>query len=640
MDQYRINSWKDIGKIDFSSLSMENICQLHFVDLILAFKFYNSYAKTRGFSVRKSRSRIVDGKVREKAYVCSREGYRLEKWNHMKNRVRELKPETKCGCMSKLHVFFDVVTESWVVRDFCDEHNHELIIPKLARMLRSYKKMTEPNINQMNHMKEVGISIPNIFGSLASQCGGNENVNFSIKDMHNQVAKQRRQLPDDLTSLDYDLFGDVLAFDTTYKKNRYRLLVVIFSGVNHHNQTVVFGVAIVSNEMKSTYVWLLKQLLIAMKGKTLTSVITDGHPSMAIAIQEVFSNAHHRLCAWHLMHNATSNIHKPQFTKMFTKLMLSDYEVGVFEQNWEEMVGFFRVEDWEWIVDMYGKRNMWATTHIQGKFFAGFRTTSRCESLHSILKRYVKSHHNLTEFVQHFQHCLSYMQHRKDLADFKSSTGQPVIQTHFQKLERSLATIYTRQIFYVVPFNAPQGQHIEGFLDIAELPKSLVLRRWTKKVKEGISGYDDMCGLMEDSLAISWRACLAHWCKQIMNKGCLKGDIFNESRDALVNILSWIRAHNGDNNMMEGHAEYMYEDLAKNGSTEIETTRKPKRCNYYRKGDYSFVDAESDEYVHTEWFEEEDEYLDSLRYYEQSGGETESSMDYDSGANDDDEAEL
>ncbi|XP_015961666.2 uncharacterized protein LOC107485643 [Arachis duranensis] len=57
--------------------------------------------------------------------------------------------------------------------------------------------------------------------------------------------------------------------------------------------------------------------------------------------------------------------------------------------------------------------------------------------------------------------------------------------------------------------------------------------------------------------------------------------------------------------------------------------------------DYSFVDAESDEYIHTEWFEEEDEYLNFSRYYEQSGGETASSIDYDSdGANDDDEAEL
>ncbi|XP_052109274.1 protein FAR1-RELATED SEQUENCE 5-like [Arachis duranensis] len=590
--------------------------------------------------------------------------------------------------------------------------------------------MTEPDISQMNHMKEVGISMPNIFGSLASQCGGYENVNFSIKDMHNQVAKQRRQLPDDLTSamgregvfrqifwcdgrcqLDYDLFGDVLAFDATYKKNRYRLPVVIFSGVNHHNQTVVFGAAIVSNERKSTYVWLLKQLLIAMKGKTPTSVITDGHHSMVIAIQEVFPNAHHRLCAWHLMRNATSNIHKPQFTKMFTKLMLGDYEV-----------------DREWIVDMYEKRNMWATAHIRGKFFAGFRTTSRCESLHAVLKRYIKSRYDLTEFVQHFQRCLSYMRHREDLADFKSSTGQPVMQTHFQQLERSAATIYTRQIFVLfrsmlhkastlkviyeeetsscniyqvskfykpnmiwhVSFHGEQDEFkcscmrmdsigiscshilaVLGFLDIAELPKSLVLRRWTRKAKEGISGYDDMGGLMEDSLAINRHACLQHWCKQIMNEGCLKGDIFNESRDALVNILSCIRAHNGDNNMMEEHAEYMYEDLAKNGSTEIETTRKPKRCSYCRKGghniatcsmkkmdertpkfdddaeeniegeDYSFVDAESDEYIHTEWFEEEDEYLDSSRYYEQSGGETASSIDYDSGgADDDDEAEL
>ncbi|XLQ99360.1 hypothetical protein HN51_054086 [Arachis hypogaea] len=93
-----------------------------------------------------------------------------------------------------------------------------------------------------------------------------------------------------------------------------------------------------------------------------------------------------------------------------------------------------------------------------------------------------------------------------------------------------------------------------------------------------------MGGLMEDSLTISRHACLAHWCKQIMNEGCLKGDLFNESRDALVNILSCIRAHSGDNNMMEEHAEYMYEDLAKNGSTEIETTRKPKRCSYCHKG--------------------------------------------------------
>ncbi|RYQ84259.1 hypothetical protein Ahy_B10g103371 [Arachis hypogaea] len=137
----------------------------------------------------------------------------------------------------------------------------------------------EPDIRQRNHIKELETSIPNIFRSLSSQCGGYENANFSIKDIHNQVTKQRRQLPDDLNfamayletlptrdqklfysvekdtkRLDYDLFGDVLVFNTTYKKNRYRLPAVIFLGVNHHNQTVVFSSVIVLNERKSTYV--------------------------------------------------------------------------------------------------------------------------------------------------------------------------------------------------------------------------------------------------------------------------------------------------------------------------------------------------------------------------------------------------
>ncbi|RYR67912.1 hypothetical protein Ahy_A03g014375 [Arachis hypogaea] len=231
--------------------------------------------------------------------------------------------------------------------------------------------------------------------------------------------------------------------------------------------------------------------------------------------------------------------------------------------------------------------------------------------------------------------------HRENLAYFKSPTGQPVMQTYFQHLERLAATIYTRQIFRLfcsmlhkantlmviyekemsfckiykvlkfykpnmiwhVSFHREKDEFkcscmrmdsisipcshilaILSFLDIVELPKSLVLRRWTRKAKEGISGYDDIGSLIEDSLTISQRAYLAHYCKQVMNKGCLKGDLFNESRDASVNILSWIRAHSRYDNMMEGHAKYIYEGLEKNVCIETETTMKPKRCSYCRKG--------------------------------------------------------
>jgi len=40
---------------------------------------------------------------------------------------------------------------------------------------------------------------------------------------------------DGVSLMDYTVFGDVLAFDATYKKIKYNTPLVIFSGVNHHN---------------------------------------------------------------------------------------------------------------------------------------------------------------------------------------------------------------------------------------------------------------------------------------------------------------------------------------------------------------------------------------------------------------------
>ena len=150
-----------------------------------------------------------------------------------------------------------------------------------------------------------------------------------------------------------------------------------------------------------------------MKGKAPVSVITDGDSSVKNAIAKVFPNAHHRLCACHLIGNATSNVGKPKFTFMLKKCMLGDYEIGVFHRKWVEMVEEFGVQDKQWIIDLYERRHMWATAHIRGKFFAGFRTTSRCEGLHAIIARYVKSRYNLCEFLEHFKRCVDHIRHKE-----------------------------------------------------------------------------------------------------------------------------------------------------------------------------------------------------------------------------------
>ncbi|KAL4287344.1 hypothetical protein AHAS_Ahas19G0176800 [Arachis hypogaea] len=82
-----------------------------------------------------------------------------------------------------------------------------------------------------------------------------------------------------------------------------------------------------------------------MKRKAPVSIITDGDRQIKSAIEQVFPKAHHRLCAWHLLRNAMSNIRKPKFTKMFRDCMLGDYEVGTFQRKWFEMVEKFGIAD-------------------------------------------------------------------------------------------------------------------------------------------------------------------------------------------------------------------------------------------------------------------------------------------------------
>ncbi|RYR26757.1 hypothetical protein Ahy_B02g061060 isoform J [Arachis hypogaea] len=199
--------------------------------------------------------------------------------------------------------------------DFVESHNHDCLDPRLVGFLPTHRKMAEADASQMNNMKDAGISTPHIYAMLANQAGGYENVNYSLRDMYNEIARRRRHVLGDArealrylknqkaedtnlyyehivnakgvlralfwcdgrSQLDYEVFGDVLAFDATYKKNKYLCPVVVFSGVNRHNQTVVFGSALVTDESKEVYVWLLHQLLAAMRGKAPVSVITDDY---------------------------------------------------------------------------------------------------------------------------------------------------------------------------------------------------------------------------------------------------------------------------------------------------------------------------------------------------------------------------
>lgn len=125
--------------------------------------------------------------------------------------------------------------------------------------------------------------------------------------------------------MDYSLFRDVLAFDATYRKIKYNTLLVIFSRLNQHNQTIIFCCAIIGDETKETYVWHLNNFLEVVEGKCHVSIIADGDLAMRNAIRRVFPYNNHHLCAWYLIQNASSNIKKIQ--GLFKSLRIACYVI-------------------------------------------------------------------------------------------------------------------------------------------------------------------------------------------------------------------------------------------------------------------------------------------------------------------------
>ncbi|RYR46891.1 hypothetical protein Ahy_A07g032754 [Arachis hypogaea] len=324
-------NWKTIWtvSIDFANLSKKEVCWFNFTDVNITFEFYQAYAKHHGFGGRRSKSeKYRQVRIRQE-FVCHRQGFRSVKFYLILNRQKRPRAETQCGCPARMHVSMDDESEHWYVAHVSNEHNHPVLELKFSSMLPSHRRMNEADIEQMNDMHKGDIA-----GGLDAksclrylrECKANDPALYYKEVVDREGLLQYLFWCDGTSQIDCQVFRDVVAFDATYKKNVYLSPLVVFSGVNHHNQTIVFAAVLVANEKEDTYVWLLQQLQTAMNGKAPMSIITDGNMQMKSAIKQVFPEAHHRLCAWHLLQNATSNIEKPNFTRMFKDCMLGDYE--------------------------------------------------------------------------------------------------------------------------------------------------------------------------------------------------------------------------------------------------------------------------------------------------------------------------
>ncbi|KAF7848878.1 hypothetical protein BT93_L1473 [Corymbia citriodora subsp. variegata] len=312
-----------------------------------AYHKYVVYAIRTGFGVRKGNMfKNSKGKLTRWTFTCNCEGYSVNSYDKEKKYERY---EVRCGCLA------------------CIKFKVDNGVYEVIEYIRSGRLIFDSCKNVLVDMAKAGIGGTTAYEFLANEAEGSKNLGFNLRDCQNYLQTKRSnaigggdcqkllnhfhfmqmQNPmfsyviqvdqngrltnlfwrDSLSKFDYDCFGDVLIFDTTYCTNRYGMICAPFIGVNHHWKNTLFGCALLLDETVKSFIWLFEAFLNSMGNK---------------APKTMFPNTQHRLCTWHIGKNAHQNIphlyNNPGFKdKYFLMLMYRCRSEEEFESIWKEM---------------------------------------------------------------------------------------------------------------------------------------------------------------------------------------------------------------------------------------------------------------------------------------------------------------
>ncbi|XP_073367556.1 protein FAR1-RELATED SEQUENCE 5-like [Aegilops tauschii subsp. strangulata] len=496
------NEWDDlnIDELDDdqennSKLSNEDyisqIMEMTFTSHDAAYNFYNSYARDNGFSIRKNKvrySKMESRHMRYRRFVCSRQGKRDNKLLTEEGHSRRLRAETRCFCEAHLTVKLDQKRGVWYVESFEDKHSHMLAGPDEVPFLWSHRKIKEYQKHEIMSMGAAEIRIHDMMDCFISKHVWYGGVGFTRREIYNLCAKEKRKLlskGDAATAIgimasrkqrdpsfifeykldkeghlnrmfwcdsqsrhDYEDFGDVLVFDSTYKMNRYGMPFIPFVGLNNHRKTTVFGCAIVSDETEETYVWLLQTFLRSMCQKMPKSVITDADAAMIKAIREVLPDVWHRICTWHIEKNMKIHLsHKS--LKEFRTLLYYSTSTATFEERWHAFSKRWQ-SDVTWLRRMYKKRRLWVAAYLTEGFWLGMKSNQRSESLNSCLHLHLDGEMTPVDMILHYENAVVRIRENEARDDCTASQSLPVPVTSSRELEIAASHVFTPANFYML----------------------------------------------------------------------------------------------------------------------------------------------------------------------------------------------
>nr|AAU90129.1 unknown protein [Oryza sativa Japonica Group] len=432
-----------------------------FADENEAFDFYNGYAYMVGFSTCKAsnyHSRKTD--------VVTRHTFKCNRWRKPSDPKEKGLPEVDEveSCLQtnttsplvkrrkqnkvvytncKAEMVITLKRGFWYITRLNLEHNHPLSPPEERKFLWSHKHMIDQEKLLIRTLNKINVPTRMIMSVLSYVRGGLFAVPYTKKAMSNYRDFVRRESGknDMMQCLDffekkisedplfyfrfrtdennvvkslfwsdrnsrkfYEMFGDIVSFDTTYKTNRYDLPFAPFVGITSHGDNCLFGYAFLQDETM-----VVQYVLDCMGGKVPATIITDQDLAMKAAIVIVFPDTVHRNCMFHMLSNArdktgrTFNSEDEEVYKDFHDIVTKSQTEAEFEYLWKDFIRRNNLYNVRYFQLMWVTRKRWAPVYFKSNWCPLIQTTARSEGTNSRHKADICSSHSVSAFLAQYE---------------------------------------------------------------------------------------------------------------------------------------------------------------------------------------------------------------------------------------------
>ncbi|XP_066344202.1 uncharacterized protein [Miscanthus floridulus] len=127
-----------------------------------------------------------------------------------------------------------------------------------------------------------------------------------------------------------------LSVDSTFLTSKFRGQLCVACAVDGHNWMYPVAVGVIDSETNENWIWFMERLRDAIGSPPGLTFYTYCGQAVMVGVSEVFPNAEHRECMWHLVQNFKKMFHGQVFDD---HLWASSYSWNsyLFEKHWSAM---------------------------------------------------------------------------------------------------------------------------------------------------------------------------------------------------------------------------------------------------------------------------------------------------------------